>query len=163
MMFIELAKKRRSVKQYTSQEVEQEKIDGIIEAGLRAPSGRAIRPWEFVVVRDKELLAKLSVAKPGGLPERLQQGVHTAVEARHVHRADVAQPQQDAQCPFMMVLKVLGCYHGHRHDFSSRDVRSVVILVLHHLQQIIYRHICCYNVRVVHTAPSFHGRLALPF
>ena len=65
-MFTELAKKRRSVKKYTSQEVEQEKIDGIIEAGLRAPSGRAIRPWEFVVVRDKELLAKLSVAKPGG-------------------------------------------------------------------------------------------------
>ena len=65
-MFRELAKKRRSVKQYTSQEVEKETIDSIIEAGLRAPSGRAIRPWEFVVVRDKELLGKLSIAKPAG-------------------------------------------------------------------------------------------------
>jgi nitroreductase len=65
-MFIELAKKRRSVKQYTSQEVGQEKIHDIIEAGLRAPSGRAIRPWEFVVVRDRELLSKLSIAKPQG-------------------------------------------------------------------------------------------------
>ena len=65
-MFIELAKKRRSVKQYTSQEVEEEKIDGVIEAGLRAPSGRAIRPWEFVVVRDRESLSKLSIAKPQG-------------------------------------------------------------------------------------------------
>lgn len=65
-MFTELARKRRSVKQYTSQEVDQEKIDGIIEAALRAPSGRGIRPWEFVVVRDRELLGKLSIAKPTG-------------------------------------------------------------------------------------------------
>ena len=65
-MFIERAKRRRSVKQYTPQEVEQDKIDGIIEAGLRAPSGRAIRPWEFVVVRERGLLDKLSIAKPAG-------------------------------------------------------------------------------------------------
>lgn len=65
-MFIELARKRRSVREYTSQEVEQEKLDRIMEAALRAPSGRAIRPWEFVVVRDRETLAKLSVAKPAG-------------------------------------------------------------------------------------------------
>ena len=65
-MFIDVARKRRSVRQYTSQEVEQEKMDIIIEAALRAPSGRAIRPWEFVVVRDRGLLDKLSAAKPMG-------------------------------------------------------------------------------------------------
>jgi nitroreductase len=65
-MFSELAKKRRSIKQFAPQQVELEKIDAIMEAALRAPSGRAIRPWEFVVVTDKELLEKLSVAKPGG-------------------------------------------------------------------------------------------------
>ena len=65
-MFTELARKRRSVRKYTSQEVGQDKVSGIIETALRAPSGRAARPWEFVVVRDKELLEKLSVAKPGG-------------------------------------------------------------------------------------------------
>jgi nitroreductase len=65
-MFTEIAKKRRSVKKYTPQQVEQEKIDAIIEAALRAPSGKAARPCEFVVVKDKELLEKLSVAKPVG-------------------------------------------------------------------------------------------------
>ena len=65
-MFTEIAKKRRSVKKYTPQQVEQEKIDAIIEAALRAPSGKAARPWEFVVVKDKELLEKLSIAKPAG-------------------------------------------------------------------------------------------------
>ena len=65
-MFIELARKRRSVRKFTSQQVEQEKVDAIVEAALRAPSGRGARPWALVVVKDKALLEKLSVAKPGG-------------------------------------------------------------------------------------------------
>ena len=65
-MFTELARKRRSVKKFTSQQVEQEKVDAIIEAALRSPSGRAARPWEFVVVKDKALLEKLSAARPSG-------------------------------------------------------------------------------------------------
>jgi nitroreductase len=66
MMFNELAEKRRSVRVYAKRPVEPGKIDAIIEAALRSPSGRAARPWSFVVVTDKTLLEKLSVAKPGG-------------------------------------------------------------------------------------------------
>ena len=65
-MFTELAEKRRSVRKFSDQNVEKEKIDSILEAALRAPSGRMARPWEFVVVTDKALLEKLSVAKPDG-------------------------------------------------------------------------------------------------
>jgi nitroreductase len=65
-MFTETAKNRRSVRKFTTREVEQEKIDAILEAALRSPSGRGARPWAFVVVRDKETLAKLSVSKPVG-------------------------------------------------------------------------------------------------
>ena len=63
-MFNELAEKRRSVKVYAKRPVEAEKMDAIIEATLRCPSGRGTRPWAFVVVTDKILLEKLSVAKP---------------------------------------------------------------------------------------------------
>jgi nitroreductase len=65
-MFNELARKRRSVRKFTPQQVERGKIDAIIEAALRSPSGRATRPWEFVVVKDKASLEKLSVARPSG-------------------------------------------------------------------------------------------------
>jgi nitroreductase len=65
-MFSELAEKRRSVRVYTEQPVEAEKVDAIIEAALRSPTGGARRPWSFVVVTDEALLEKLSVAKPGG-------------------------------------------------------------------------------------------------
>lgn len=65
-MFTELVRQRRSIRKYTAQPVEGEKIDAIIEAALRSPSGRAARPWSFVVVTDKPLLEKLSIAKPSG-------------------------------------------------------------------------------------------------
>jgi nitroreductase len=65
-MFTDLVKKRRSIRKYTDQPVEPEKLDAIVEAALRAPSGRAARPWTFVVVTDKALLEKLSIAKPAG-------------------------------------------------------------------------------------------------
>ncbi len=65
-MFNELMEKRRSVRVYAKRPVEAAKMDAIIEAALRSPSGRAARPWAFVVVTDRALLEKLSVAKPAG-------------------------------------------------------------------------------------------------
>jgi len=65
-MFNELAEKRRSIKVYAERPVEAEKIDAIIEAALRSPTGRGARPWAFVVVTDKILLEKLSLSKPTG-------------------------------------------------------------------------------------------------
>lgn len=65
-MFNELVEKRRSVKVYADRPVEAAKMDAIIEAALRSPTGGAKRPWAFVVITDKTLLEKLSVAKPVG-------------------------------------------------------------------------------------------------
>jgi nitroreductase len=65
-MFNELAVKRRSVRIFSEQPVEAKKVDDIIEAALRSPTGRAARPWAFVVVTDKILLEQLSMAKPTG-------------------------------------------------------------------------------------------------
>ncbi len=65
-MFTKLAEERRSIRKFTEQKVEQEKIDAILETALRAPSGRGSRPWHFVVVTDGEVRDKLSAARPGG-------------------------------------------------------------------------------------------------
>ena len=58
--------KRRSIRKFRDKPVEQEKIDIIIEAALRSPSSMGRDPWEFIVVDDRELLEKLSRAKPHG-------------------------------------------------------------------------------------------------
>ena len=65
-MLLSLLQKRRSIRKFTDQKVETEKIDALIEAALRAPSGRGIYPWEFVVITDEAVLEKLSRAKDKG-------------------------------------------------------------------------------------------------
>jgi nitroreductase len=46
--------------------VEDEKLEKLIEVALRSPSSMGRNPWEFIVVTEKELLEKLSGAKPHG-------------------------------------------------------------------------------------------------
>lgn len=65
-MFLDLIRKRRSIRKYASKPIEDEKIRLLVEAFLRAPTSMGKNPWEFVVVTDRELLAKLSTAKPHG-------------------------------------------------------------------------------------------------
>jgi nitroreductase len=65
-MFMDLITKRRSIRRYADRPVEPEKIEQLVEAALRAPSGRDLRPWEFVVVTDKDLIGRLATAKPHG-------------------------------------------------------------------------------------------------
>ncbi|MCH4888543.1 nitroreductase family protein [Acidaminobacter sp. JC074] len=55
---------RRSVRSYLDKPVEQEKIEKILRAAMQAPSAGNQRPWEFVVVRNKTLLQKLSEMSP---------------------------------------------------------------------------------------------------
>ena len=49
---------RRSIRQYTDQPVELEKLDLLLQAGMAAPSAMNCRPWEFIVVTDPEKLAQ---------------------------------------------------------------------------------------------------------
>ena len=65
-MFDDLIRKRRSIRRFRDQPVEPEKVDRLMEAGLRAPSSRSLNPWEFVVVDDRPLLEKLAGCKPHG-------------------------------------------------------------------------------------------------
>ena len=63
-MLIDLLRSRRSIRAFSERPVEQEKLDLLIEAMLRAPASAGKAPWEFVVVRDSETIARLSLAKP---------------------------------------------------------------------------------------------------
>jgi nitroreductase len=65
-MFLKLLQKRRSIRQFQEKNVEQDKIDYLVEAMLRSPSSRSLYPWHFIVIEDKETLAQLAGAKPHG-------------------------------------------------------------------------------------------------
>lgn len=51
---------RRSVRQYKEIEVEQEKIEQLLKAGMQAPSAMNQQCWEFIVVTGHDNLIKLS-------------------------------------------------------------------------------------------------------
>ncbi len=51
---------RMSIRNYTDQPVEAEKIDRILRAGMAAPSAGNQQPWEFFVVTDKKKIKELS-------------------------------------------------------------------------------------------------------
>ena len=53
---------RRSVRSYNDKYVEEEKVEKILKAGMQAPSAGNQQPWEFIVVRDREILKKLASA-----------------------------------------------------------------------------------------------------
>lgn len=65
MELIEIMKHRRSVRKYTGEAISDEKLELVLQAGLLSASGRARRPWEFIVVREKETLHAMSECREG--------------------------------------------------------------------------------------------------
>lgn len=52
--------KRVSMRQYRSDPVEKAILEKLVDAGRRAPTGRRVEPWEFIVVTNNETREKLS-------------------------------------------------------------------------------------------------------
>ena len=56
---------RRSIRQYTGDSISEEQLQCILQAGLLSASGRSKRPWELIVVRDRDMLNQLSGCREG--------------------------------------------------------------------------------------------------
>ncbi|MBE5956618.1 MAG: nitroreductase [Lachnospiraceae bacterium] len=57
---------RRSVRTYKEEPISAENMKKILYAGLLSPSGRNKKPWEFVVVQNKDMLVKMSESRIAG-------------------------------------------------------------------------------------------------
>ncbi len=53
---------RRSIRDYTDQDVTDEQVEAMLKAAMAAPSAQDLRPWHFVVVRKRKRLDKLANA-----------------------------------------------------------------------------------------------------
>lgn len=69
---------RRSIRSYTGEPVPMEKLNQIIMAGLSSASSRSIRPWDLIVVRDKNMLINLSGCRLKG-SSRMLAGADAAI------------------------------------------------------------------------------------
>ena len=66
MDLLDVMLKRRSVRKYTDEEIPNEKMNKIIQAGLLAPTSRNLKPCNFLVIENKETLKKISKSKAFG-------------------------------------------------------------------------------------------------
>lgn len=55
---------RKSVRNYTGRQVSKEQLGMLVKAGMAAPTGRNVQPWQFIAVNDKAVLEKLTEALP---------------------------------------------------------------------------------------------------
>jgi nitroreductase len=55
---------RRSIRSYTGKKVSEEQIRTILEAAMAAPSAVNEQPWHFIVIKEKEVLSRISEVSP---------------------------------------------------------------------------------------------------
>lgn len=58
--------RRHSIRRYTDSAVDPEDVKTILEAALLAPSSKSARPWQFVIVENRDDLQRLSECKANG-------------------------------------------------------------------------------------------------
>ena len=65
---LDLLLKRRSCRKFADRAVETEKREALLQAAQLAPSGKGTRPWEFVVIENRETLRKLGNCRKPNQP-----------------------------------------------------------------------------------------------
>ena len=127
MDFMELAKKRYSVRKFSERTIEQEKLDVIFSAGNIAPTAKNLQPQRIYVLQSEDALAKLDTlthcrygAKTVLLfayntdedwKNPLEEGVHSGVEdvsivATHIMLAAAEQGLDTCWCNYFANSKL---------------------------------------------------------
>ncbi|MCX6642164.1 MAG: nitroreductase family protein [Candidatus Bathyarchaeota archaeon] len=60
-------KRRRSIRSYLEKEIEDEKLNLILESARLAPSATNAQDWFFYIVKDKETRVKITASIPFGM------------------------------------------------------------------------------------------------
>ncbi len=55
---------RKSIRKYKDIKISDEIVEDLLKAGMAAPSAGNQQPWEFIVLRDKEIMKKITEVHP---------------------------------------------------------------------------------------------------
>ena len=69
MEFFEVVDKRRTIRDFESEDIPKEVIEKIISAALKAPTNDHMRDWHYVVVTDRGTVARLLDIVPKGISD----------------------------------------------------------------------------------------------
>lgn len=57
--FYDVVDSRRTIRDFTNEPIDDEVIERIISAGMKAPTNDHMRDWHFIVIKDKNIVRKL--------------------------------------------------------------------------------------------------------
>ena len=69
MEFYEGIEKRRTIRDFESEDVPKEVFERIISAAMKAPTNDHMRDWHFIIVKDRETAARLLDIVPKGISD----------------------------------------------------------------------------------------------
>jgi len=59
-VLLDFIKERRSIRAFQEKQVPEKEIEMILEAGRWAPSASNRQPWEFIVIKNRDILKKIA-------------------------------------------------------------------------------------------------------
>lgn len=69
MEFFDAVEQRRTVRDFENAEIDDQVLEKILSAGLKAPSNDHMRDWQFIVIRDRQIVMDLLDIIPKGISE----------------------------------------------------------------------------------------------
>ena len=96
---------RRSIRAYRPGELDDELVRDLLEAAMAAPSAAAKDPWEFVVVRERDMLTRLAAGLPnGGMLASASVGIVVCGDLQRAHDGQLSYLLQDCSAAIQNLL-----------------------------------------------------------
>lgn len=130
---------RRSVRVYQAKDVGDELVRDILEAAMAAPSAVAKDPWEFVVVRDRQVRARIADGLPNGkMLADAPVGIVVCGDLRRAHDRQLSYLLQDCSAAIenlLLAVSSLGlgaCWLGvHPREERVKHIRGLLKIPEH--------------------------------
>jgi nitroreductase len=108
--------------------VEKERIERVLDAAIRAPSGQNTQPWEFVVVRDPDVKARVKKCVTEGAQVYLSvmNALHVKVPSGKVSRMAKKFADETDKCPVLVFV----CLDNKKVRGQTKNTLSAALIVL---------------------------------
>jgi len=156
--FQEILSNRRSVREFQSKPVEEEKLFRVLDAGLKAPSHNHLREWEFLLIKDPEQRRKVvelgvkaeDVTNPEKL-EKATEGMEEELQKGMYLKALPVQKRMLLSSPELLAV----CFRMRK---PLKDCKS-----LYDLNCLASVWTCIENILLAMAAEGLHGVTYVPY
>jgi nitroreductase len=103
--YAELLKNRRSIRNYKNKEISAELMNEILNDTCQAPSSMNRQPWEFIIIKDKTLMEKISTESKNNLLSEIKSDPNSEIKKYEDSLKGPFNVFYNAPCLVMIVTK----------------------------------------------------------